>query len=177
MFKLVLVGLSVGLSNFAGAIGIGLSGVTPRIRAQVALLFGLFEAGMPVVGLLVGHRLLGVLGPDGGRYLGGALLGATGLWTIVSARRSGRNGHGTNRLILTAAALSIDNLVVGFALGALRVGLLQAALVIAAVSAVLSLAGLELGHRLGRVVERYSEEVGGVVLIGVGAAVASGVMR
>ncbi|HZU71282.1 MAG TPA: manganese efflux pump [Acidimicrobiales bacterium] len=179
MAGLLLVGLSVGLSNFAGAIGIGLGGVTAAVRIRVAVLFGLFEAGMPVLGLLIGHRTASLLGADGGRYLGGALLVLTGLWALVAARRSGgAPAAGTNRrLVVTAAALSIDNLVVGFALGTLHVNLAVAAAVIAGVSVVLSLAGLELGHRLGKVVERYSEEVGGLVLVGVGVAVASGLMR
>jgi putative Mn2+ efflux pump MntP len=40
----------------------------------------------------------------------------------------------------------------------------------------MSLIGLELGHRLGAVVEARAEELGGVVLIGVGVALAVGLM-
>jgi len=41
---------------------------------------------------------------------------------------------------------------------------------------VLSLVGLELGNRLGERVEKWSEEIGGAVLIGVGVALAAGVL-
>jgi putative Mn2+ efflux pump MntP len=44
------------------------------------------------------------------------------------------------------------------------------------VSVGMSLAGLELGHRLGRRVEEWSEEIGGGVLILVGIAIAVGVL-
>src|SRR6266852_3727444 len=50
---LLLVSVSVGLSNFAGAIGIGLSGIDARTRLRVGLAFGLFEALMPIIGLLL----------------------------------------------------------------------------------------------------------------------------
>ena len=46
------------------------------------------------------------------------------------------------------------------------------AIVIAAVSVAMSLLGLELGQRLGKVAERWSEEIGGAVLMVVGVAIA-----
>jgi putative Mn2+ efflux pump MntP len=52
-----LVAVSLGLSNFAAAIGIGVSGVDARTRLRVGLVFGLFEAAMPLLGLLLGHGL------------------------------------------------------------------------------------------------------------------------
>ena len=47
MLPLLLVAASVGLSNLAAAIGIGFGGVTARTRIRVAVVFGVFEAGMP----------------------------------------------------------------------------------------------------------------------------------
>jgi manganese efflux pump family protein len=83
---------------------------------------------------------------------------------------------GTGRLIVSGAALSIDNLVVGFALGTYKVSIVLAAVVIAAVSVGMSLIGLELGQRLGTFVERWSAEIGGGVLVIVGAVIAAGVL-
>jgi putative Mn2+ efflux pump MntP len=79
-------------------------------------------------------------------------------------------------LIITALALSIDNLAVGFALGGLEVNILVAAATIGVISVAMSLVGLELGHRLGRRVEEWSEEIGGTVLILVGIAIAAGIL-
>jgi putative Mn2+ efflux pump MntP len=53
----LLVALSLGLPNFATTIGIRISGTDARTRWRVGVVFGLFEAGMPVVGLLVGRGL------------------------------------------------------------------------------------------------------------------------
>ena len=175
MARLLLVALSVGLSNFAASVGLSLSGVDRALRIRVVLLFGVFEAGMPVVGLLIGHGLAGTLGAAS-RWIGGALLVATGVWTAARQTPPGATA-GTGRLAVTAAALSVDNLVVGFALGALDVSLALAAGVIAAVSVGLSLVGLEIGSRLGARVERFSEEIGGGVLVAVGAAVMGGVLH
>jgi len=70
----------------------------------------------------------------------------------------------------------VGNLAVGFALGAYRVSLPVAALVIGAVSVAMSLVGLELGARIGAVAGRRGEVLGAVVLIAVGVAVACGAL-
>jgi hypothetical protein len=49
------VALSLGLSNFTAAIGLGVAGVDVGTRLRVGLIFGVFEAGMPMLGLLLGH--------------------------------------------------------------------------------------------------------------------------
>jgi putative Mn2+ efflux pump MntP len=177
---LLLVSVSVGLSNFAGAIGIGLSGIDSRTRLRVGLAFGLFEALMPIAGLLIGQVVAGYLGHLA-RYIGGAILILTGAYTIWQGRRAEIDQLAPaephrRSLLFTALALSIDNLVVGFALAIYRVPIVLAAATMGVVSVAMSLIGLELGHRLGAHVGTWSEEIGGVVLIGVGLAIALGVL-
>lgn len=179
---LLLVSVSVGLSNFAGAIGIGLSGINTRTRIRVGIAFGLFEAVMPIIGLLVGQAVAGYFGHLA-KYVGGAILVLTGAYTIWQGRRmeseekqSQPTDLRTHRLIVTALALSIDNLAVGFALAIYRIPIVLAAVTMGVVSVAMSLIGLELGHRLGALVEARAEELGGVVLIGVGLALATGLL-
>ena len=174
--------LSVGLSNFAGSIGIGLSGVDGRTRLRVGLAFGLFEGLMPIVGLLIGQAVAGTIGTYG-RYVGAGLLVLTGCYTIWQSRRTGeieraeeRGVVQTRQLLLLGVALSIDNLVVGFALGVYHVSLVLAAVTMAVVSVGLSLLGLELGSRLGSRVGEFSEMAGGGVLALVGIALGAGLI-
>src|SRR5712692_9051513 len=95
MLALLLVAVSLGLSNFAAAIGIGVSGVDARTRLRVGLVFGLFEAAMPLLGLLLGHGLARTLGHTA-RWIGAALLIATGLYALIQAlRRHGGDITGT----------------------------------------------------------------------------------
>jgi putative Mn2+ efflux pump MntP len=198
MIALVLVAASVGLSNFAAAIGIGVGGVDGRVRLRVGLVFGLFEAGMPVVGLLIGQRLEGDLGRTA-RWISAALLIAVGAYGLITSLRAGGGADGQARpvtgahpggadgegrpvtgahparLLLSAFALSLDNLVVGFALGAYQVSLITGAAIFGAVSVVMTLAGLELGARIGRRAGPRGEQIGGAILISVGVAIAAGV--
>jgi putative Mn2+ efflux pump MntP len=227
MLALLLVAASVGMSNFAAAVSLGVAGVDARTRLRVGLVFGAFESGMPVVGLLIGDHVATQLG-HASRWIGGALLIGVGLYAILSslrahaaaaeppleaasatqadaaqadaaqadaaqastadasasaaaaqasASRFSRGYAGNNvRLLLSGLALSLDNLVVGFALGTYQIDILVGAVVIGAVSVALSLVGLELGARLGNWAGRRGDQVGGLILVAVGAAVASGAL-
>jgi manganese efflux pump family protein len=192
VIALLLAAVAVGLSNLAASIGIGVTGVTVRTRVQVGLVFGVFEAGMPIVGLLIGQRTAADLG-QAVRWPGAILLMLVGASGLVQSLREGRKRpaegpaeeagaadrapRGLGRLLLSGLVLSLDNLVVGFALGTYQVAILAGALVIGAVSVAMSLAGLELGGLLGRWVGRRSEQMSGVILILVGAAIAGGALN
>jgi putative Mn2+ efflux pump MntP len=140
---------------------------------------------MPILGLLLGHGLAAALG-HATRWIGAGLLIATGIYALGQAVRSADRQHAADqpapagqrigRMLITGLGLSIDNLVVGFALGAYRVNFAAAAIVIGVVSVALSLFGLELGSRIGTRTGDRGELIGGSVLIGVGIAIAAGVI-
>jgi manganese efflux pump family protein len=183
VLTLLLVALGLGLDNFAASVSIGLSGVSASTRLRVAVIFGLFETGVPILGVLLGHGLAGDLG-HAARWTGAALLIGTGGYTLAQAARERRHENPspapapqtTRRLLVTGIALSIDNLAVGFALGTSHISLALAAIVIGAVSVALSLAGLELGRRLGTLAGAYGELAGGLILVGVGIAIVAGIL-
>ncbi|HET9899170.1 MAG TPA: manganese efflux pump [Streptosporangiaceae bacterium] len=231
MLALTLVAFSVGFGNLAASIGIGVGGVDAATRVRVLLTFGLFEAGMPIVGLIIGHDLASDIGRDA-RWIGSLLLVGVGIYGIagfvrnhgpgsIGLRRRGREdvarqpdaqaldvpaadgdlatepavisvgtreqakGRQGNpaarrqeliKIGISGFALSLDNLIAGFALGGYQVNLVTGALVFGLVSIGMSLAGLEFGSRLTGWAGDSGELLGGIVLIGVGAAIGLGVL-
>jgi len=205
VLALLLLAAALGLDNLAASIGIGVGGVRGATRVRVAVVFGLFEAGMPVLGLLLGHGLADSLGQVA-RWLGGALLIAVGLVQgarLVRARRAaapeggapgvGAPGIGAlevdaleaggrarpqriGRMLLGGLVLSGDNLAAGFALGAYHTNLALAAVVFGVVSVAMSLAGLELGARIGAATGDRSELIACALLIATGVIIAAGVL-
>jgi manganese efflux pump family protein len=179
---LLLLAVALGLDNLAAAVGFAV-GATGRIggatRLRIAVVFGLFEAGMPVLGLVLGHGLAGSIG-EAARWLGGAALIAFGVAGLVQARRGGGEEapppQRMGRLLLAGLVLSGDNLAAGFALGAYQTGILLAAAVFGVVSVLMSLAGLELGARIGAAAGECSEVIACALLIVVGAVIAAGVL-
>jgi putative Mn2+ efflux pump MntP len=71
-------------------------------------------------------------------------------------------------LVILSVATSLDAFAVGLSLAMLRVPVWYPSIVIGVVTAILSLAGLALGSRLGAAFGRRMEAAGGVLLIGVG---------
>ncbi len=198
MLAVFAVAVAVGLDNFAAAVAIGLAGVDGRTRLRVGVVFGVFEAGMPIVGLLIGATAASSLG-HASRWVAAGLLIAIGGYFLVEGLRTDRSAlrpgdapaagsagqarasdphgiDGLGRLVLTGLALSVDNLAVGFALGSYHTSILVGAVTIGVVSVALALVGLELGSRLGGRVGERGAELAGVLLIAVGALIAAGVL-
>lgn len=176
IITLIFLGFSVGLGNFGASIAIGLSGVNKKTRNKVAIVFGVFETGMPIVGLVIGRQLSTIFS-NKANLIGGILLLIVGLYEIISSFKNEevqvkKVYKSWNKLILSGLALSIDNLIIGFSLGAYKEPFLLSALIIGATSVVLVLLGLEVGNRLNKKVEKYSEIISGSILILVGIAVA-----
>src|SRR5258708_15792110 len=106
----------------------------------------------------------------------------TGAYTIYQGREVKNQAKGprrlrTHSLVITALALSIDNLAVGFALAVYHIQIVLAAVTMGVISVLMSLLGLELGHRLGRRVGEWGEGLGGGLLIPGGLALAPGTFR
>lgn len=197
MLALLLLAAALGLDNLAAATGIGVGGVSGGTRVRIAVVFGLFEAGMPVLGLVLGHGLADSLG-QAARWLGGSVLIAFGVWGLVHAWRAPEGGAPAGgapeggapeggapegggrlpigRLLIGGLVLSGDNLAAGFALGAYHTGIVLAAVVFGVVSVGMSLVGLELGARIGSAAGERSELIACALLIVVGVVVAVGVL-
>ena len=111
MLALLLVALSLGMSNFAASIAIGLSGVDARLRLRIAVSFGLFEAGMPILGLLIGRQGASALGSHAD-LIAGCLVITTGIYSLLNPLHSEQQPPSASqpigRLLTTGFALSID---------------------------------------------------------------------
>ena len=129
MLALLVVVLALGLNNFGAAIAIGVGGLDRLTGLKVAAVFGLWDVMMPAAGLLIGHGLAGELG-RAARWTGAGVLVATAVWGLVEAVRRGDDApqawHGWRRLLVSGAALSLDDFAVGLALGARAVPVVAA---------------------------------------------------
>jgi putative Mn2+ efflux pump MntP len=105
MLALLLVAGSLGLNNLAASIAIGLSGVDRATRTRTAVALGLFEAGMPVIGLLIGRQLSHALGSAAIVSVGLSLVGLE-----LGARLGAKVEHRSEQLsaiVLIAVGVAI----------------------------------------------------------------------
>ena len=131
---------------------------------------------MPAAGMLIGTGLAGPLG-SAARWAGAGILFLTAVWGLIEALRGGEDvpqlWEGW-RLLVSGAALSLDDLAVGLALGTVRYPIVLAVTLFGVMSFVMSIVGLKLGGRLGAATGEHGEVVGAIVLIGIAAAMAMG---
>jgi putative Mn2+ efflux pump MntP len=150
--------------------------VDRRTEIKVATVFGLCDVVMPATGMLIGTGLAGPLG-SAARWAGAGILFATAVWGLIEAVRGDddapRIWHGW-RLLVSGAALSLDDLAVGLALGTVRFPILLAVTAFGVMSFVMSIIGLQLGAKLGTVTGERGEVVAGVMLICLSGVMAAG---
>jgi putative Mn2+ efflux pump MntP len=172
---LLLIALGVSADAFAVAVGkgLGLRRLQLRTALRIAVLFGLFQGVMPLVGWLLGSQLerwitsvdhwiaFGLLALVGGRMVHEALAGG-------DEPAEAASGLGWRELLVLAVATSIDALAVGISFAFLDVDVLAAAGLIALVTFVVCLAGVYVGSRAGARLRGPAEVAGGLVLIAIG---------
>jgi putative Mn2+ efflux pump MntP len=175
-----LLFFALGLDTLAVAISLGVARL-PRARWwQTAGVFALFEGGMPIGGLLLGAGLAGVLAEVAG-YAAAILLIGVGVrelrevWTgdddddvaeAVTAR--------DRPIVLTALAVSLDELAAGFSLGVLAVPVGPALLYVAAQAVAFTFLGLFLGERVGARLGSRAALASAILLVVLGGALLAG---
>jgi manganese efflux pump family protein len=169
--------LPLGLDAFAVAAALGARRPDRAQRWRLSGLFVLSEAGMPLVGLVLGAPLAGLIG-SAADYVAAAALVGVGVWLLRSTdehekRMADRVLSATGWAALTLGlAISLDELAIGFTLGlvGLPVGLVIVA--IAFQTLVATQLGLALGARIGEAWRERAERLAGLLLIVLGAVVA-----
>jgi putative Mn2+ efflux pump MntP len=141
---------------------------------KMAAFFGLFQALMPAIGYACGFAFQGWLKAVD-HWVAFALLGFIGAKMIYESRRADveklSDPFSTPRLLLLSIATSIDALAVGISFSLLGVSLLMTILVIGIVTFSLCLPAVWIGKRLGALMARRAELIGGLVLIGIGCKI------
>lgn len=171
IWEVLVLGFVLSLDNFRVAIALGTVPFGFRRAVQVALMFGLWDAVMPLVGLLIGRQIGESVG-DVAELVGAAALGGYGLYLVISALRRPEPDELDHPLALFGIplTLSLDNLFAGASLGLLGLSPWLSAAVFGAMTAVLSLVGLRLGRVAARLIRIRSDLLSGVTLIIAAAA-------
>lgn len=176
---ITLLALAMSTDAFAAAIGKGAALARPSLGEALrsGLIFGVIETLTPLAGWWLGQAAaeyvtawdhwiaFGLLCALGARMIVGGLRTADATTTPRPARNSFR------ALAMTGFATSIDAMAVGVGLAFVDVNIVPVALAIGLTTFVMVSVGIMLGRILGALTGQRAEIVGGLVLIGIGAAI------
>jgi putative Mn2+ efflux pump MntP len=149
--------------------------ITPLKIARTAVAFGFCQAVMPVIGWLIGRNLVTIVA-DYDHWVAFVLLlfvGGKMIWESFKPNENNRTIDITSglTLITLAVATSIDALVVGLSFAFLKINISIAAVTIGLVACIITILGFMLGKRLGGLIGKRAEAIGGIVLIGIGVKI------
>lgn len=188
MVQVVLVAFGLSMDAFAVSVSAGMCIEKIRFRhiLRGASSFGFFQFLMPLLGFWVGKQFEQFLSPVD-HWVAFFLLFVLGSRMILETRPSkaeqscedpeDRSGgrrfsavdvRDEKTLLLLSLATSIDALTIGITFSLLGHSILEAVLIIGSITFLVCLLGFEFGKRLGHLVERWAERIGGLILIGIG---------
>jgi putative Mn2+ efflux pump MntP len=149
-----------------------MAGLEKSDRLRVTLVFTVFEAGMPIAGILVGRVAGSLIGAWAG-YAGILFLFIAGLLLLRpnkdekdEERRLRLLAHARGLAILDLGlSISVDELTVGLSAGLLGIPIALAVIWIAIQAFAAAQLGLRFGGRVGEGLRERSERAAGVALI------------
>ncbi len=169
--------LAVGLSMDAFAVsickGLAMKKITVKKSFIVGLYFGLFQAGMPLIGYFLGSAFSEKISSID-HWIAFILLSLIGISMIKEAVQKNEEEEGQDadlgfkNMCVLAIATSIDALAVGVTFAFLKVSIIHAVSFIGVTTMVLSMAGVKIGNIFGTKYKAKAEIAGGVILICMG---------
>lgn len=164
--------LPLAIDTFVLGTALGVAGVPKRQRLRTSLVLTAFEAGMPLLGFLVGAGLGSRMG-TWADYFAAAVLAATGAWILrpsddeedeeqkVRLLESARGWA----IVVLGLSISLDELAIGFGAGLLRLPLLLLLGLIAVQAFIAAQLGMRLGSHLAERARRAAGKVAGILLV------------
>lgn len=169
LIDVVLLAIALGIDCFVASFSQGLIFNMNRLKNSLtlALVMGVFQGGMPVIGYIGADYIYNLLVPFSKWITFGIFLILGVKFIVESFLPKGEEIQciGLRCLMGLGIATSIDALVSGASLRLTGANLLIAGLVIGFVSFLMSLGGFWLGNFIKKIPSRYLEIAGGVILI------------
>lgn len=168
------IAVSLAMDAFSVSIVCGLIIDSPGLRHyfRLSFHFGLFQFFMPILGFLIGRKIENII-KDYDHWIAFILLLFIGLKMINDSRSKDESNECSDpskgfSLVYLSLATSIDAFAVGLSLGLLGNPILLPSVIIGIVCAIFSAIGVYLGDRIGIILGKRIEALGGIILIIIG---------
>lgn len=176
-FDIIVVAMGLAMDAAAVSLAAAASGFAGNGRAvfRLAFHFGLFQFMMPVIGWFLGVGFVSYFKAFD-HWIAFALLVFVGGKMIASGLDASENpirkdpSRGLTMVMLSLAT-SIDAMAIGLSLAMLDINIWYPSVMIGVVTSGMSLAAIALGKRLGALVGKRMEILGGLILVFIGARI------
>ena len=169
---LIAVGLSMDAFAVAVCKGLAMKKCTWTKAGIVGLYFGVFQAGMPLIGYVLGVQFKDFI-TSIDHWIAFILLGIIGFNMVRESREeeceTASEALDVKTMIGLAVATSIDALAVGVTFAFLQAKIVPAVSFIGVTTFIISVAGVKIGNIFGAKYKSKAELAGGIILILIGS--------
>lgn len=166
-----LIALSLSMDCFAVSVAGGIASKFNRsLGLKMSFSFGFFQSFMAIIGWFAGSSAVLII-KKYDHILAFLLLLIVGLKMVYESFREEANKMIQDKILnifLLSISTSIDSMGVGVGIGVLRVGILIPSIMFGAVSFLVSIIGFSIGGTIGKLLKRWAELTGGIILILIG---------
>ena len=179
---LIFTGFALSMDAFAVSItkGMTIKNLKKSTALKMALAFGVFQGGMPLLGWILGISFKNYIEAVD-HWIAFILLGFIGFNMIKGFFEDKKEESelefsataydvdlSNKEIIMLAIATSIDALAVGISFAFLNVNIIPASLIICIITFLVCAVGAFIGNKVGDIFNGYAELIGGVILILIG---------
>lgn len=171
--SIFLIGIGLSMDAAAVSMAKGMCLTQEEVRKSALKLgfwFGFFQAAMPLVGWWAGTYFQSMIESIDHwiAFFLLAIIGGKMIWEAFHPEETTCVPLTLKLVIVLAIATSIDALAVGVSFAFLKVSILPAILLIGITTFIISYCCVYAGRKLGSLLQKYAELLGGVILIGIG---------
>ncbi|MBR5515508.1 MAG: manganese efflux pump [Clostridia bacterium] len=167
--ELFFLSLALSMDAFAISVCTGIKNKNGKYFIS-ALMFGLFQGLMPILGYILGIGLRDII-CSYDHWISFILLSYVGGKMIYSAFEGdvdSVDGASISDILISAVASSLDALAVGITFSFFEINIIYSSIFIAAVTYILSITGVFVGRAFGDKCKGRAELMGGIILFIIG---------
>ena len=180
MNLLTLFGIAISLAMDAFSVciaaGVNIKEISGRHYFRLSFHFGLFQFLMPIIGYHFGLLIEKIISKYG-HWVVLAVLSFIGIKMIYQSFSDDKENNDKNdpskgmTLILLSVATSIDAAAIGLSMATIKLPIVLPAIIIGLTCIIFSILGIVIGKKIGMVIGKWAERLGGLILIAIGVKV------
>lgn len=170
-YLIITTSVALSMDAFAVATSCGIAQKSNTLPTQIkmAVMFGLFQGIMPIIGWFLASNFARYI-QSIDHWIAFGLLAFIGFKMIRESKdvTCSMEPLTNKRLLILSLATSIDALATGVSFAILNLNIYSIAIFIGIVTFLLSFFGARFGQKLGNKFQMRAEMLGGIILIGIG---------
>lgn len=169
--EIFLIAIAVSMDAFAVSIckGLVMKKIEKKNAIKIGLYFGIFQAGMPILGYLLGKQFEQFV-QNIDHWIAFILLSFIGLEMIKESFDDSKENDKLDfkTMFILSIATSIDALTIGITYAFFKVNIIIASTIIGITTFAFSVIGVFIGNKFGAKFKNQAEIIGGIILILIG---------